>query len=150
VGWCRDHTERLIGWVAGHGVDDLQIVHGRGDRHRRVTELAQDGEFQVAVAFVQADGCGVVCAKVRSLSTRITRREDWERQLTTQRQSNPAAVKVAYGAILSNAAWPSRGDKEPIPVVRETTIEPQGSTYLRHSYRRQHRHDWEIGAKSDR
>jgi hypothetical protein len=31
VGWRRDHTERLIGWVAGHGVDDLQIVHGRGD-----------------------------------------------------------------------------------------------------------------------
>jgi len=51
VGWRRDHTERLIGWVAGHGVDDQQIVHGRGDRHRRVTELAQDGEFQVAVAF---------------------------------------------------------------------------------------------------
>ena len=36
MGWRRDHTERLIGWVAGHGVDDLQIVHGRGDRHRRV------------------------------------------------------------------------------------------------------------------
>ena len=32
----------------------LQIVHGRGDRHRRVTELAQDGEFQVAVAFALA------------------------------------------------------------------------------------------------
>jgi hypothetical protein len=28
-------------------------------------------------------GCGVVCAKVRSLSTRITGRENWERQLTT-------------------------------------------------------------------
>ena len=27
VGWCRDHTERLIGWVAGHRIDDLQIVH---------------------------------------------------------------------------------------------------------------------------
>ena len=54
VGWRRDHTERLIGWIAGHGGDDLQIVHGRGDRHRRVTELAQDGEFQVAVAFALA------------------------------------------------------------------------------------------------
>ncbi len=54
IAWGRDHTERLIGWVAGHGVDDLQIVHGRGDRHRRVTELAQDGEFQVAVAFALA------------------------------------------------------------------------------------------------
>jgi hypothetical protein len=54
VGSRRDHTERLIGGVAGHGVDDLQIVHGRGDGHRRVTELAQDGEFQVAVAFALA------------------------------------------------------------------------------------------------
>ena len=54
MGWRRDHTERLIGWIAGHGGDDLQIVHGRGDRHRRVTELAQDGEFQVAVAFALA------------------------------------------------------------------------------------------------
>jgi hypothetical protein len=54
VGWRRDHTERLIGWIAGHGGDDLQIVHGRGNRHRRVTELAQDGEFQVAVAFAFA------------------------------------------------------------------------------------------------
>jgi len=54
VGWRRDHTERLIGGVAGHGADDLQIVHCRGDRHRRVTELAQDGEFQVAVAFALA------------------------------------------------------------------------------------------------
>jgi hypothetical protein len=54
VGWRRDHTERLIGRIAGHGGDDLQIVHGRGDRHRRVTELAQDGEFQVAVAFAVA------------------------------------------------------------------------------------------------
>jgi hypothetical protein len=32
VGWRRDHTERLIGGVAGHGADDLQIVHCRGDR----------------------------------------------------------------------------------------------------------------------
>jgi hypothetical protein len=45
VNWRRDHIERLVGWVAGHGVDDLQIVYGRGDGHRRVTELAQDGEF---------------------------------------------------------------------------------------------------------
>jgi hypothetical protein len=29
VGWRRDHTERLTGRVAGHGGDDLQIVHGR-------------------------------------------------------------------------------------------------------------------------
>jgi hypothetical protein len=50
VGWRRDHTERLIGRVAGHGGDDLQIVHGRGDRHRRVTALAQGGEFEIAVA----------------------------------------------------------------------------------------------------
>jgi hypothetical protein len=54
AGWRRDHAERLIGGVAGHGVDDLQIVHGRGDGHGRVTELAQDGEFQVAVAFALA------------------------------------------------------------------------------------------------
>ena len=32
----------------------MQIVHGRGDRHGRVTELAQNGEFQVAVAFALA------------------------------------------------------------------------------------------------
>src|SRR5215813_9325385 len=51
VGWRRDHIERLIGWVAGHRVHDLQIMHRRGDGHWRVTELAQDGEFQVAVAF---------------------------------------------------------------------------------------------------
>jgi hypothetical protein len=54
VGWRRYHAERLIGEVAGYGVDDLQIVHGRGDRHRRVTELAEDGEFRVAVAFALA------------------------------------------------------------------------------------------------
>ena len=29
-------------------------MHGRGDGHRRVTELAQDGEFKVAVAFALA------------------------------------------------------------------------------------------------
>src|SRR5438270_1356071 len=50
MGRSRYHTERPIGGVAGHGVDDLQIVHGRRDRHRRVTELAQDGDFQIAVA----------------------------------------------------------------------------------------------------
>src|SRR5215468_11110918 len=54
LGWRGDHAERLIGGIAGHGVDDLKIVHSRGDRHRRVTELAQDGEFQVAVAFALA------------------------------------------------------------------------------------------------
>jgi 5-formyltetrahydrofolate cyclo-ligase len=54
LGWRRDHTERLIGGVTGHRVHNLQIVHGRGDGHRRVTELAQDGEFQVAVAFALA------------------------------------------------------------------------------------------------
>jgi hypothetical protein len=54
VGWRRDHTERLIGGIAGRRVDDLQIMHGRGDRHWRVTELAQNGEFQVAVAFALA------------------------------------------------------------------------------------------------
>jgi hypothetical protein len=32
----------------------LGRLHGRGDRHRRVTELAQDGQFQVAVAFALA------------------------------------------------------------------------------------------------
>jgi hypothetical protein len=32
VGWRRARTERLIGWAVRHGVDDLQIVHGRGDR----------------------------------------------------------------------------------------------------------------------
>ena len=32
VGWCCDHTERLIGGVAGHGVDNLQVVHGGGGR----------------------------------------------------------------------------------------------------------------------
>ena len=32
----------------------LLAVHGRGDGHRRVTELAQNGEFQVAVAFALA------------------------------------------------------------------------------------------------
>jgi hypothetical protein len=54
LGWRRDHTERLIGRVKGHGVDDLQIVHGRGDRDRRVTELAQNRELKVAVAFALA------------------------------------------------------------------------------------------------
>jgi hypothetical protein len=43
--------ERPIGRVAGHGADDLQIVHGRGNGDRRVTEIAHDGEFQVALAF---------------------------------------------------------------------------------------------------
>ena len=50
VGRRRDYTEGLIGGVAGHGLDDLQIVHRRADRHGRVTEFAQDGEFQVSVA----------------------------------------------------------------------------------------------------
>ena len=54
MGWRRDHIERLIGWVAGYRVDDLQIVHGRGDRHWRVTELAQDRKFQVAISFALA------------------------------------------------------------------------------------------------
>jgi hypothetical protein len=45
VGWCRDHAERLIGRVARHGPDDLELVHCRSDGHRRVTEFAQDGEF---------------------------------------------------------------------------------------------------------
>ena len=54
LGWRRDHTERLIGGVAGHGVDDLQIVHGRRGRRWRMTELAQDGELQVAVALTLA------------------------------------------------------------------------------------------------
>ena len=54
VGWRRDHTERLIGGISRHEVDDLQIVHSRRDRHWRMTELAQDGEFQVAIAFALA------------------------------------------------------------------------------------------------
>ena len=54
VGWRRDHTERLIGGISRHGVDDVQIVHGRRDSHWRMTELAQDGELQVAIAFALA------------------------------------------------------------------------------------------------
>ena len=60
-GWRRDHTERLIGGVAGHGIDHLQIVDGRGDRHRRVTELAQDGEFQATVAFALTTAPPIGC-----------------------------------------------------------------------------------------
>ena len=54
MGRRRDHTKRLISGVAGHGVDDLKIMHGRRDRHRPVAELAQDGELQVAIAFTLA------------------------------------------------------------------------------------------------
>jgi hypothetical protein len=39
----------MIGGVAGYRGDNLQIVYSRADRHRRVPELAQDGEFQIAV-----------------------------------------------------------------------------------------------------
>jgi hypothetical protein len=35
----------------------------------------------------------------------------------------------------------------PIPAVRCDRGQGVSSTHLRHSYRRQHRHDWEIGAK---
>jgi hypothetical protein len=42
------------------------------------------------------------------------------------------------------------GASHPKTAVAGPLPEPQESTHLRHSYRRQHRHDWEIGAKSDR
>jgi hypothetical protein len=41
------------------------------------------------------------------------------------------------------------GRSAPIPAVRGPAMEPRKSTHLRHSYpRRQHRHDWEIGANA--
>lgn len=50
MGWCHDHTE----WGKGHGGDDLHIVYGPGNRRRRGTKLAQNGEFQVAGPFALA------------------------------------------------------------------------------------------------
>ena len=68
IAWVgrRDHTEGLISGVLGHRGDDLQVVHGRGDRHRRVTEFAQDGEFQVAVAFALATAPPIACDRDRA------------------------------------------------------------------------------------
>ena len=52
-------------------------------------------------------GCGVVCAKVRSLSTRITGRENWERQLTTH--YGPANREATPGGCHLVNAWSTRG-----------------------------------------